>query len=274
MPPSESYSSKIDIQLPMKQGSCCSSWRLSIKASPSQSKLLPGAPQGLVLGPLLFLSCLLALAIIASLSTSMCTGLLKIVVGEYIHRGSNVHCCLLDASKAFNTADHSLLFEKLIKRNMPLPIVRFLVNWYSTQQLSVRWNGTLSRPFGTLNGVCQGGVLSPLLFSLYLDDLLVDLKNADIGCHYVGMFVGALAYADDLTLLAPSPSALRLMLQRCESYGREHGINFNPQKTQLICFGCSPSFRARFPFVGRQLVPLHSVVHLGHILTIDLNRVG
>ena len=87
------------------------------------------------------------------LSTSMYTGPLKIVVGEYIHRGSNVHCCLLDASKAFDTVDHSLLFEKLIKRNMPLPIVKFLVNWYSTQLLSVCWNGTLSRPFGTINGV-------------------------------------------------------------------------------------------------------------------------
>jgi len=47
---------------------------------------------------------------------------------------------------------------------MPTSIIRFLINWYSTQQLTVRWNGAVSRPFGTLNGVCQGGVLSPLLF--------------------------------------------------------------------------------------------------------------
>ena len=63
----------------------------------------------------------------------------------------------------------------------------------------------MSRPFGTLNGVRQGGVLSPLLFSLYLDDLLADLSSAGIGCHYMGMFVGALAYADDLTDLVGIP---------------------------------------------------------------------
>ena len=44
-----------------------------------------------------------------------------------------------------------------------------------------------------------------------------------------------------------------------------------PQKTQLICFERSPSFRARFTFVEKQLAPFHSVVHLGHILTTDLN---
>ena len=109
-----------------------------------------------------------------------------------------MHCCLIDSSKAFDTVDHTLLFEKLMKKNTSASIIRFLINWYSTQQLTVRWNGAVSRPFGTLNGVRQGGVLSPLLFSLYLDDLLADLSSAGIGCHYMGMFVGALAYADDL----------------------------------------------------------------------------
>jgi len=127
------------------------------------------------------------------LSTSMCTGLLKIVAGKYIRRGSKVHCCLIDASKAFDTVDHTLLFEKLMNKNMPTSIIRFLINWYSTQQLTVCWNGAVSRPFGTLNGVRQGGVLSPLLFSLYLDDLLADISSAGIGCHYMGIFVGALA---------------------------------------------------------------------------------
>ena len=68
------------------------------------------------------------------------------------------------------------------------------------------------------NGVKQGGVLSPILFSIYLDYLLVTLKHADIGCSWGGEFSGALPYADDVVLLSLSASGLRLMLRVCEDF--------------------------------------------------------
>ena len=48
--------------------------------------------------------------------------------------------------------------------------------------------------------------------------------------------MGALAYADDIVLLAPCASALRCMLNICNNFATEHGLTFNPNKTQLICF--------------------------------------
>ena len=50
----------------------------------------------------------------------------------------------------------------------------------------------------------------------------------------IGMdwFVGALAYADNLTLLAPSPSALRMLLHICERFSVANYLKFNPDKMQ------------------------------------------
>ncbi len=99
-------------------------------------------------------------------SADLCTGLLKLVASKYVNHGSKVFCALLDASKAFDTVDHRLLFQKLLTRNLSTPIVRFLLKWYSSQLLRIRWNDKLSEPFGVTNGVRQGGILSPISYTL------------------------------------------------------------------------------------------------------------
>ena len=60
--------------------------------------------------------------------------------------------------------------------------------------------------FKVSNGVRQGGVLSPVLFSVYLDGLLQKLAASGVGCHWGNLFAGSVCYADDIVLLA---SALR-----------------------------------------------------------------
>ena len=57
--------------------------------------------------------------------------------------------------------------------------------------IMVKWNGSLSSKFEVTNCVKQGGVMSPLLFSVYLNDLLCQLRDQNISCHMNSHFVGA-----------------------------------------------------------------------------------
>ena len=94
-----------------------------------------------------------------------------------------------------------------------------------------------------------------------------------IGCHWQNYFVGALAYADDIALLAPSPSALRSMLKVCTSFAEAHHLVFNPDKTQFIHF--SRKWCTNYPsitFLGHDELKLSkSISHLGHLLSYDLD---
>ena len=143
---------------------------------------------------------------------------------------------LLDASKESDRVNYIKLFEKLLNKGMCPLTVRLLLNMYTKQKLQVKWNNHLTQKFDVTNGVRQGGVLSPLLFSVYVDDLLEKLKNNGIGCHIGHHFVGALGYADDIILLCPSVTGLNKIISTCVEYADEHNILFNGKKSKYLFF--------------------------------------
>ena len=124
-------------------------------------------------------------------SATLCTGTAKNVVSRYIHNGTSVFGCFLDA---FDLVDHDILFNILLDRGLPVVVVRFLRFWYSRQQLCVRWNSSLSVPFSVSNGVRQGSILSPFLFSVYVEGLLVELSKSGVGCFGVSGHCGHLIF--------------------------------------------------------------------------------
>ena len=168
--------------------------------------------------------------------TEMCVFTLKQLIDYYSKRSSPVYVCFLDASKAFDRINHWTLFEKLIKRNVHRQIIRILVFWYCTQSFCTMWGGQISRCFTVTNGVRQGGILSPLLFSVYMDDLSELLNSSNVGCSLNGITTNHLLYADDTCLLAPSPAALQRLLNICSEFACENDVVFNEGKTKLMCY--------------------------------------
>jgi len=86
---------------------------------------------------------------------------------------------------------------KLIERGAPFSFIRILMALYSGLQCAVVWNGIVGYRFDVKCGVRQGGVLSPYLFSVYIDDLIKELRQSGHGIHVGTMFVGCILYAND-----------------------------------------------------------------------------
>ena len=167
------------------------------------------------------------------------------------------------------------LFQILLDRKLPACIVRILVDMYSRQRVRTIWEGRFSPEFTTSNGVRQGGVISPILFTLYIDVLLQRLEKSGLGCCVGLEYMGVLCSADDLALLAPNFVCLKRMIRICEHFADEYGLLFNAKKTVCILFSGKHRQRIVPPVIymnNKELEWKQSAKHLGNIVTYDLSE--
>ena len=128
------------------------------------------------------------------------------------------------------------------------------------------------RKFSVSNGVRQGGILSPYLFNVYMDDLSLRLKKHYAGCKIANKIINHLFYADDIVLLCPSHRGLQELLETCEKYALEHDIIFNAKKS-VVMIRRSKLLKAAavkpFKISNETLTEVTEAKYLGYFLTAD-----
>jgi hypothetical protein len=202
-------------------------------------------------------------------STDLCVYTFKQVIEYYKRNSSPMYICFLDASKAFDRVNHKMLFSKLLHRNVPYVIVRVLCFWYANQLFYVKWGHVMSASFNVTCGVRQGGILSPVLFNVYIDSLSVKLRSVSSGCYINSVSYNHLIYADDTVLLAPSPKALQTLINVCINFAKDHDLVFNTKKTKFMYIK-SDNLRNLFVptfYIGETVITMvHDETYLGYIL--------
>jgi len=130
----------------------------------------------------------------------------------YTNAGSTVNIACLDLSKASDKVNAFGLADKLMSRSIPKVIIGLILDWYNKVYVAVRWNGILPSPRCLFAGVRQGGVLSPYLFNVYVNDVITKLELSTLGCWVAGRYVCVFMYADDILIMSVTLAHLRTML--------------------------------------------------------------
>ena len=183
-----------------------------------------------------------------------------------LNGGSSVYVMLLDASKAFDRVDYLKLFNLLLKKGMCPIVCRLIVMSYTNQSARTKWGNAYSLPFTIINGVKQGGVLSPILFGIYMDQLFDVLSKSKLGYHIGQMFMGVFGYADDLILVAPTKRSLCGLLDHCLDFSTECKVKFNPAKSNVIVFHNNTNQETSIIFDGQTIISKPQDLHIGNVI--------
>lgn len=144
--------------------------------------------------------------------------------------GKPTYAAFIDFKKAYDTVPHEALLYKLEAAGVGGQALSFLRALYSHSQVRVRVGATLSTPIEVLRGVRQGCPGSPTLFNIFINDIFNE--SEDLGVDITGLQrkIQGLLFADDLVLLADSPSELQKSLDRVNHWAGEWGMSFGISK--------------------------------------------
>lgn len=157
-----------------------------------------------------------------------------------------LYCTFIDFSKAFDSVWRIGLWKKMLGSSINGKFLRIVHNMYAGIKSSVSVQGEDSPFFACDCGVRQGENLSPVLFSIYLNDLesyllhknlagvTIDINDNDI-MIYMKLFT--LLYADDTALMADSAKEMQNCLNAFASYCQEWKLTINTEKTKILIFG-------------------------------------
>ena len=107
----------------------------------------------------------------------------------------------------------------------------------------------MSSKFQVTNGVRQGGVLSPLLFYVYFNELSELLNKSGIGGNIGRTIINHMLYADDICIVSLSSSGLQHLLNICIDYSERHDLTFNAKKSMCMYFGTSINMHCGLPVI-------------------------
>ncbi|HEY8541027.1 MAG TPA: reverse transcriptase family protein, partial [Pseudothermotoga sp.] len=176
-------------------------------------------------------------------------------------REKPIFLAFMDIQKAFDSADHDSIIFKLGLKGADRSSCHLLRSIISHHQSVL---DSSVDPIDILCGVLQGGILSPGLFDVFIDDIISKEISDQYGVHLTTLSVATLLFADDTVLASESSNGLQHLLDIVHQWSLDWGITFNPSKCAILILGRNrPKSVPQFTLGNASLSVVDSATVLG-----------
>jgi hypothetical protein len=161
---------------------------------------------------------------------------LSTIIGNRMLQGQSTFCAFIDEKNAFDWVDRDLLFYVLIKNGIRGKMFESIMALYENTQAAVKLNSNITEWFNISSGVRQGDPLSPTLFCVFINSLIKEINELQLGIKIGNTQVAILAFADDIVLIANGEIELNQMLAKTENWCNRYRLEVNTDKTKVVHF--------------------------------------
>ncbi|PIK45503.1 hypothetical protein BSL78_17631 [Apostichopus japonicus] len=149
-------------------------------------------------------------------------------------RKIQLHWNFVDFKAAFDTIWGEVLWKCLCSIGVDPKLVDLIARMYEKIKCSVMVNGKITKWFEVQVGVRQGCLLSPCLFNIYLEFVMKEIQNLDLGLKMGNMCMNNIRYADDTTLIEMDLDSLQEATNKLQEACTRWGMKINPTKCKII----------------------------------------
>ena len=140
----------------------------------------------------------------------------------------------VDSQKAFDVVDHIIMLDTYYENIQNHPLWSVVKKLYTGLVSKVKWKGNTSNSFKIHQAVRQGGILSPFLYKLYVNNLLEDLKTHSLGFKIGTTYVGCPTCTDDIAFTSSCQQELQCMLSVANHHAKQSRVTIHPTKIKAV----------------------------------------
>ena len=160
---------------------------------------------------------------------------IRILIEKCLQHQQDLYHNFIDFKKAFDRVWHEGLWHVMRQYNFDEDLIQVIESLYKSAKSAVLLSGELGEYFLTTVGVRQGCILSPVLFNIFLENIMQDaLKNYESKVSIGGRQLCNLRFADDIDLIGRTEKELQELTTRLEKSASAFGMEISSEKSKIL----------------------------------------
>ena len=201
-------------------------------------------------------------------STTDAIFVLMNIITKYLSDNKRLYCIFVDLKKCFDSINRNIMWYKMHKLGIKGKLLRIIRDIYNKVKSCVSNRNKISDFFEYGVGLRQGEIISPILASLFLEDLELYLQeNPESGLSFDQITLIILLFADDMVIFGKSPDELQKNINLLYGYCSKWGLEVNVEKTKTMVFRKRGKLKENesWTYNGRKIESVDDFNYLGTV---------